>query len=168
MILLVRGRTVLLFGLLAGVCIFMFQNTWGKQMRVSVTDPNYRVFVAGTGTVEGRWCGETGIALIGLETRPAPLKGEELKIIDLLVANGGSEVLQFNADVSLINNHGERYSIESESQPKVYVNPGTLSQGTVIINVPEGNPDNNWFLEIKGGNLGEGVVLPLKVLKVVE
>ncbi|MCL4439478.1 MAG: hypothetical protein M1609_02465 [Firmicutes bacterium] len=134
---------------------------------VAAGDFNYRVFVAGVGTVEGKWSGDTGIAVIGLEARPAPEQGNELKVIDLLIANSGSVKVVFRSDITLINRQGRRYSLKAKGQPEVAINPGALSQGTVIISVPSGIPDNDWLLEIRGGNLKDDVVLPFRVIKVV-
>jgi len=129
---------------------------------------NYRVFVAGIGTVDGKWCGDTGIAIIGLETRPSPEKGKELKVIDLLIANNSSIEKKFDSDIYLLNPAGNRYGIKAKGQPEVIIGPGALSQGTVIISVPRGIPDNKWFMEVKGGGLGGEVILPLKVMKVMD
>ena len=133
----------------------------------SMSEFNYRVFVAGTGTVEGKWSGETGVAIIGIETRPAREQENELKVIDLLVANNSSEKKVFNSDIALINQRTGRFGLQGLDQPEVVINPGALSQGTVIISVPIGIPDSDWTLEIKGGNLEQGILLPLRVVKVV-
>ncbi len=138
-----------------------------RSAAVATGDFNYRVFVAGVGTVEGKWCGSTGIAVIGLETRPGPTEEQELKLIDLLVANNSSAELLFNPDLTLVNRRGGRYGLKAKGQPEVLVKPGAMSQGTVIISVPKGFPDREWVLEIRGGNLKEGVVLPLRVAKVI-
>lgn len=168
MILIVRTKTLIAAGILLCTAIVIAGIYSENFKSVSVNESNYRVFVAGLGTVEGRWCGETGIAVIGLETRPAPVQSEELKVIDLLVANGGSVPVQFDADVTLTDPQGKRYSLRAKDQPKVQINPGALSQGTIIINVPKGTPDKDWMVEIKGGHLKDGVVLPLRVVKIKE
>lgn len=128
---------------------------------VLARDFDFRIFVAGVGTVEGKWCQTTGLAIIGLETRPSPVDGQDLKIIDLLVANNGSAPLLFDADINLVTKQGKRFGLTAAGQPQVVVNPGEISQGTVMINVPEGMPDDQWVLEIKGGSLHEGVTLPI-------
>lgn len=136
-----------------------------RYAAVSTGEYNYRVYVAGLGTVEGKWSGETGIAVIGLETRPAPRQGEELKVIDLLIANKSSAKRMFNSDITLVSPDGARYGLRARGQPEVIINPGAISQGTVIINVPRGLPEDGWLLEIKGGNLQETVLLPLRVAR---
>ncbi len=166
MILIIRDKMFLITGIL--ICaVLVLTGLWSrKETGVLVNEPNYRVFVAGLGTVEGRWSGQIGIAIIGLETRSAAAAEEEQKVLDLLVANQGSAPVQFDADITLIDPQGRRYGLKAREQPAVQINPGTLSQGTVIINVPKGNPDENWTVEIKGGNLKDGVILPLRVVKV--
>lgn len=144
--------------------IWYFLNT--RLIYTAVNDANYKVFVAGTGTVEGQWCGETGIAIIGLETRPAPQESNELKVVDLLITNGGSTDTKFNSDVTLINQSGARFGLKAAEQPEVLIRAGATSQGTVILSVPRGIPESEWLLEIKGGNLQDGVFLPLKINKV--
>lgn len=134
---------------------------------VSAEDFNYRVFVAGLGTVDGKWAGSTGIALIGLETRPASEQDRELKVVDLLITNNSSTSLVFDSDISLVDSHGNRFGLKAQDQPEVVIKPGAMSQGTVIIDVPKGVPDNEWLLEIKGGSLLEGMILPLRINKVV-
>lgn len=134
---------------------------------VSTDNYNYRVFIAGLGTVDGKWCGSTGIALIGLEMRPAPEQDRELKVVDLLITNNSSTSLVFDSDISLVDSHGNRFGLEAQDQPEVVIKPGAMSQGTVIIDVPKGVPDNEWLLEIKGGSLLEGMILPLRINKVV-
>lgn len=129
---------------------------------------HYRVFVAGLGIIEGKWSGDTGIAVIGIETEKAVEPGQELKVIDLLVANKSSEKMQFNSDISLIDRSGRHFKLQAKGQPEVWLNPGALSQGTVIISVPKGLPDRDWTLEVKGGNLKEPVILPLRIIKVSE
>jgi len=89
-------------------------------------------------------------------------------VIDLLVANNSSEKIRFNSDIGLVDKTGRRFELNAEGQPEVIINPGTLSQGTVIINVPKGVPDSEWILEVKGGNLKESILLPLRILKVTE
>jgi hypothetical protein len=137
-----------------------------KTVPVVKDGMDYRVFVAGLGTVQGKWCGQTGIAIMGLETRPASEKGNELKVIDLLIANSGEKDMIFNSEVSLVDSAKGRYGINGNTQPEVVVRAGMLSQGIIIISVPKGIPDSKWTLESKGGNLKDTVILPLKVQKV--
>jgi len=127
---------------------------------------DYRVFVAGIGTVAGKWCGQAGIAVIGVETRPAAEEDMELKIIDLLVANSAKTQLDFDPDISVTVKDGKKYGLQGSTQPQVAIKPGTLSQGTIIISIPKGIPDTDCSLEIRGGSLKGGVTLPLKVIKV--
>ena len=165
MVLIVDRRTMLLF--LVSIIIVaggLFAGSWFAT--VAADDFNYRVFVAGIGTVEGKWSGDTGIALIGLETRPAMSEEEELKVIDLLIANSRSDSMAFDSDIALVNKKGERFTINAKNQPEVVIAPGALSQGAIIINVPKGVPDSDWLLHIKGGHLKGEVILPLYVVKV--
>lgn len=158
------------FWLLAAGFILTLMALIGGAAKLALdsgNDFNYRVFVAGVGTVGGKWSGNTGVAVIGLETRPAPEEGQELKVIDLLVANSGASPVIFNSDITLVNQWGERFGIKAEGQPEVVVHPGTLSQGTVIISVPKGSSDRDWLMEIAGGNLPEKIFLPLRVIKIV-
>jgi len=167
MLMIFKRQTVIFTALI--IIVVLAAMVWGISMfkDAFASGFNYRVFVAGIGTVEGKWCGDTGIAVIGVETRPAPEKGYELKLIDLLVANSSSGNLVFNPDISLVNNEGKKYGLKAHGQPEVIVKAGNLSQGTIIISVPEGIPDKEWQIEIKGGNLKEGIMLPLRVMKVV-
>lgn len=167
MILVFRAKTLIITGLFLIIATVI--GIWLiRPTGASIADSNYRIFLAGIGTVEGKWQEEIGIALIGLETRPAPIQNEELKVIDLLVTNGRSEQLHFNPDITLINPKGEHYGLKAKGQQQVMIKPGTMSQGTVIINVPRGTPDSFWVMEIKGGPLKNGVILPLKVQKIKE
>lgn len=167
MILVLRAKTLIIMGLLImiiailGVCLI-------RPTGASVNKANYRIFVAGIGTVEGKWQGEIGVAVIGLETRPAAVEKEELKVIDILITNGRSEELHFNPDIALINPKGERFGLQAEGQQQVMIKPGAMSQGTVIINVPRGTPEMSWMMEIKGGPFKDGVIMPLRVQKVKE
>ncbi len=167
MFFLVRKSMLGLWGLLILTAISVAIG-YARFAPVSADNLDYRVFVAGLGTVNGKWCGNTGIAVIGLETRPASEEGKELKVIDLLIANNSSVNLIFNPDIVLLNRHGQHYGLEAEGQPAVVIKAGTMSQGTVVISVPQGIPDIEWLLKIKGGNLTEGVILPLRVVKTVE
>jgi hypothetical protein len=166
MILIVRKRNVFLAALTVLVLLGLVTVKFSFFSRPASL--NYRVFVAGIGTIEGKWSGETGIAVVGLETRPAAKAEQELKVIDLLVANNSSEKMQFKSDIGLIDKTGRRFELKAKGQPEVSVNPGALSQGTVIISVPKGVPDQEWILEVKGGNLKEPVLLPLKIIKVID
>ncbi len=130
-----------------------------------VDEMNYRVFVAGMGTVAGKWCGQAGIAVIGVETKPAGDKEMDLKFIDLLVANNGTTPLDFDPDISVHVKDGRKYGLQGSAQPRVTINPGALSQGTVVISLPRGIADPDCTLEIRGGHLKEGVRLPLRVIK---
>lgn len=164
MILMFKAKTLVIIGLLLSITTVI--SIWLIcPSGASVNESNYRVFVAGIGTIEGKWQGEIGIALVGLETRPAPIENEELKVIDLLITNGRSDQLHFNSDITLINPKGERYGLKAKGQQQVMIKPGATSQGTVIINVPKGTPDRFWMMEIKGGPFKDGVILPLKVQK---
>ncbi|MBU7008624.1 hypothetical protein [Phosphitispora fastidiosa] len=128
---------------------------------------DYRVFVAGMGTVAGKWCGQAGIAVIGVETRPAAEEDMELKFIDLLVANSGKTQLDFAPDIGIAVKDGRKYELHGPSQPQVVIKPGALSQGTVVISIPEGIPETDCSLEIRGGNLkSEKIMLPLRVITV--
>lgn len=167
MILVLRAKTLVLIGLFLGIAAII-SILFIIPTGASVTESNYRIFVAGIGTVEGKWHGEIGIAVVGLETRPAPIVNEELKVIDLLITNGRSEPLHFNPDITLINPKGDRYGLKASGQPQVIIKPGAMSQGTVIINVPKGTPDKFWMMEIKGGPLKDGVILPLNIQKLKE
>ena len=165
MILLIRKKWLAA----AGLFILMF----GAGFMLLITghaatgtgSMNYRVFVAGVGTVDGKWCGQTGIAIIGLKTGPAAEKDMELKAIDLLVANQSENPLVFDPDIAIITEDGFRYGLKAINQQQVVIKPDTLSQGTVLISVPKGTKNEGCLLEIKGGNLKDGLILPLRVIK---
>lgn len=167
MILCVKRTKLWFFGAGLALALLLLIGGAANMASVSGDDFNYRVFIAGIGTVGGKWSGNTGVAVIGLETRPASEKGMELKVVDLLVANNSSAPVVFKSNVTLVNQWGERFGIKAEGQPEVVVNPGSLSQGTVIIDVRKGFPDRNWLVEIAGGNLPEKILLPLRVVKIV-
>ena len=167
MILCVKKLRLCLLGAGFALVLLMIIGGATKLVLVSGDDFNYRVFVAGIGTVGGKWSGNTGVAVIGLETRPASEKGLELKVIDLLLANNSSAPMVFKSSITLVNQWGERFGIKAEGHPEVIVNPGSLSQGTVIIDVRQGIPDRDWLVEIAGGNLPERILLPLRVVKIV-
>lgn len=166
-VLVSRNRLVLWsFGILMFVMgLSLFIQGTGKNSWV-VSSGKYKVFVSGVGTVEGVWAEKLGIALIGLQTKPAPEPDRELKYIDVLVANAGDEPIVFNPDFTLTDKKGSQYVLTSDGQPQAEIKPGTMSQGTVIIDVPKGIKDEDLTLEIKGGCLPQGVVMPLKVSKV--
>jgi len=165
MVLCVKRTKLWFLGAGFALALLMIIGGATKMVLVSGDDFNYRVFVAGIGTVGGKWSGNTGIAVIGLETRPASEKGMELKVIDLLVANNSSVPLLFKSNINLVNQWGERFGIKAEGQPEVVIKPGSLSQGTVIIDVRKGFSDRDWLVEIAGGNLPEKILLPLRVVK---
>lgn len=165
MLMVIKRKTVILGTLAILTVIGGIAVLNSGLLGTAAGDFDYRVFVAGIGTIEGKWSGETGIAVVGLETRPDTEQGRELKVVDLLIANSGSAKTEFRSDVFLINRKGEKYGLKAEGQPKVVINPGALSQGTVVISVPKGIPDNDWLLQISGGNLPENVLLPLRVIK---
>jgi len=167
MIVVARKRNMVLAALIVLVVLGLPAVNFLFFSRAASGNLNYRVFVAGIGTIEGKWSGETGVAIAGIETRPAAAQ-QESKVIDLLVANNSSEKIRFNSDIGLVDKTGRRFELNAEGQPEVIINPGTLSQGTVIINVPKGVPDSEWILEVKGGNLKESILLPLRILKVTE
>lgn len=167
MILIFRKATVWLLTatfILSIVGVIVAEN---KLREASTANYDYRVFVSGLGTVEGKWCGNIGVAIIGLETRPTPEEGKELKVIDLLVVNSSSQKITFNPDINLINSRGQKYGLSAKEQPEVVIQPGTMSQGTLMIDVPKGVPDEEWLMEVKGGNLKKGVTLPLRIIKAV-
>lgn len=168
MIFIARKRNVVLAALIVVVVLGMIAVNFRFFSLPAAGDSKYRVFVAGIGTIEGKWSGETGIAVIGLETRPGAKADQELKVIDLLVANNSSEKMLFKSDIGLIDKKGRRFELKAKGQPEVSINPGALSQGTVIIGVPKGLPDQDWVLEVKGGNLQDTVLLPLKIIKVTD
>lgn len=128
----------------------------------------YRVFVSGTGTVEGAWSGSIGIAVIGVATKAAPEPDKELKVIDVLITNAGNDSINFNPDFILVNKQGEEYILTPDGQPEVIIKPGTMSQGTVIIDVPRGTTDEDLTFEVKGGCFPTGIKLPLKVQKITQ
>ncbi|MDT3700891.1 MAG: hypothetical protein RO469_15890 [Thermincola sp.] len=168
MILFVRKRMIFLAGLAVLHVLGMAAVSFGFMSKPASGTLNYRVFVAGIGTIEGKWSGETGIAVMRIETKPDVETDQELKVIDLLVANRSSEDIRFKSDIGLIDKLGRRFELQAEGQPEVSIEPGTLSQGTVMISVPKGVSDQEWLLEVKGGNLKDTVLLPLKVVKVKE
>lgn len=168
MVFIARKRNVVLAALIGIVFLGMIAVNFMFFSRPVSGDLKYRVFVAGIGTVEGKWSGETGIAVIGLETRPAAKAEQELKVIDLLVVNNSSEKMLFKSDIGLIDKKGRRFELKAKGQPEVSINPGALSQGTVIIGVPKDVPNQDWLLEVKGGNLQDPVLLPLKINKVTD
>lgn len=168
MIIIARKKNLSLAAMVVVALLGLLVLKFGFFSRPASGNMDYRVFVAGVGTIEGKWSGETGIVIVGLETRPAAEAEKELKVIDLLVANNGSEQMLFNSDIAMIDKTGRRFGLTAEGQPEVSINPGSLSHGTVIISVPKGVPDSEWILEVKGGNLPESVLLPLRILKVTE
>lgn len=168
MFFIMRKRNVISAALMVLVLLGLLVVCFGFFARPASGDLNYRVFVSGIGTIEGKWSGETGIAVIGLETRQAAEAEQELKVIDLLVANKSSEKILFNSDIGLLDMTGRRFELKAKGQPEVSIDPGALSQGTVIISVPKGVPDQEWIIEVKGGNLSETVFLPLRIVKVLE
>lgn len=135
---------------------------WNKYPVAGINSV-YRVFVVGVGTVEGKWCGNTGVAVIKLQTQPARKEGKDLKIVDLLIANRGSESMKFYPDIALVNRRGEQYGLKGNRQPEVVIGPGELSSGTVIIDVPRGIPDDEWHIKISRGNIEGEIILPLRV-----
>lgn len=168
MIFIARKRNVVLAVLIVLILLGTIAVNYSFFSLPASGDSKYRVFVAGIGTIEGKWSGETGIAVIGLETRPAAKDDQELKVIDLLVANNSSEKMLFQSDIGLVDKKGRRYELKAKGQTEVSINPGALSQGTVIIGVPKGVPDQDWVLEVKGGNLQDTILLPLKIIKVTD
>jgi len=153
--------------IIAAIIVMAGGAAWmkGQPDQAVGAELDYRVFVTGLGTIKGKWSGKTGIAVLGVETGKVPEEGQELKVIDLLVFNGSSEDLVFNPDLTLIRGEGDSYGLKAGEQPEVIVRPGKMSQGTVIIGIPAGVPDNQWILQIKGGNLVNSITLPLRVVK---
>ena len=167
MVLLIRRRAIWAAVLLLTVTMAAAVISSTIQVPVSADNFKYRVYVTGVGPVEGRWGGRTGIAVIGVKTLPALSESNELKTVDLLIANSSSSDLIFDPDITLINHLGQRFGLKGKGQPEVLIKPGSLSHGTVQIEVPKGISDDKWALEIKGGHLSKGVCLPLKVVKTI-
>lgn len=166
MIFIIRKNRLLIVAavlILTAAGLTVLQN---DDIGTGAEEMDYRVFVAGIGTVAGKWCGQAGIAVIGVETRPAAEEDMELKFIDLLVANSAKTQLDFNPDISVTVKDGRKYGLQGSTQPQVAIKPGTLSQGTIVISIPKGIPDADCSLEIRGGNLKGGITLPLRVIKV--
>jgi len=166
MIIMIRKIRIMILAAALIVTAAGFAVMQNYDIGTGAEEMDYRVFVAGVGTVAGKWCGQAGIAVIGVETRPAAEEDMELKFIDLLVANSGRTQLDFAPDIGVAVKDGRKYGLQGSTQPQVVIKPGTLSQGTVVISIPKGIPDTDCSLEIRGGNLKGEIMLPLRVIKV--